>query len=92
MVFFYEMRLYRFWQDGDKRVDCKTPVKKLHRRPGQAIPDCGGRQRERVIPFFASPPEVCKIIYTTNAIESMRMQLRKIIRNCGVRKMILNRL
>jgi len=31
------------------------------------------RQWERVIPFFAYPPAVRKIIYTTNAIESMHM-------------------
>ena len=41
------------------------------------------RQWEQVIPFFAYPPEVRKIIYTTNAIESMHMQLRKIIKNRG---------
>lgn len=41
------------------------------------------RQWEQVIPFFAYPPEVRKIIYTTNAIESMYMQLRKIVKNRG---------
>ncbi|AWY58894.1 hypothetical protein A8H35_11105 [Burkholderia thailandensis] len=29
------------------------------------------RQWEQVIPFFAYPPEVRRIVYTTNAIESM---------------------
>ncbi len=32
----------------------------------------------RVIPFFAHPPEIRKIIYTTNAIESLNMSLRKV--------------
>lgn len=32
----------------------------------------------RVIPFFAHPPEIRKIIYTTNAIESINMSLRKV--------------
>ena len=32
------------------------------------------RQWEQVIPFFAYPPEVRRIVYTTNAIESMHMQ------------------
>lgn len=41
------------------------------------------RQWEQVIPFFAYPPQVRKIIYTTNAIESMHMQLRKIVKNRG---------
>src|SRR6202022_2852594 len=31
----------------------------------------------RVIPFFAYPNEIRKIIYTTTAIESLHMQLRK---------------
>jgi len=41
------------------------------------------RQWEQVIPFFAYPPAVRKIIYTTNAIESMHMRLRKIVKNRG---------
>jgi putative transposase len=38
---------------------------------------------ERFIPFLAFPPEVRKIIYTTNSIESLNYQLRKIIKNRG---------
>src|ERR1043165_4891100 len=41
------------------------------------------RQWEQVIPFFSYPAEVRKIIYTTNAIESLHMQLRKVIKNRG---------
>lgn len=41
------------------------------------------RQWEQVIPFFTYPAEVRKIIYTTNAIESLHMQLRKIIKTRG---------
>ena len=41
------------------------------------------RAWEHVIPFFAFPPEVRRIIYTTNAIESLNMQLRKIIKTRG---------
>ena len=36
-----------------------------------------------VIPFFAFPPEVRRIIYTTNALESLHAQLRKIIKTRG---------
>lgn len=32
----------------------------------------------RVIPFFAHPPEIRKVIYTTNAIESLNSSLRKV--------------
>jgi transposase-like protein len=34
----------------------------------------------RVIPFFDYPPEIRKVIYTTNAIESINMSLRKVIK------------
>ena len=36
---------------------------------------------ERIIPFFAFPHDIRKAIYTTNAIESMNMTLRKVLRN-----------
>jgi putative transposase len=38
---------------------------------------------DRFIPFLEFPPEVRRIIYTTNAIESLNYQLRKIIKNRG---------
>ena len=38
---------------------------------------------ERFIPFLEFPPEVRRIIYTTNSIESLNYQLRKIIKNRG---------
>jgi putative transposase len=38
---------------------------------------------ERVIPFFAFPEEVRKVIYTTNAVEGLHRGLRKIIKNRG---------
>lgn len=41
------------------------------------------RNWDRIIPFFAYPPEIRKIIYTTNAIESVNMSLRKITKNRG---------
>jgi transposase-like protein len=37
----------------------------------------------QVIPFFAFPPAVRKVIYTTNAIESVNARLRKIIKTRG---------
>lgn len=41
------------------------------------------RAWERFVPFLAFPPQVRKIIYTTNSIESLNYQLRKIIKNRG---------
>ena len=36
---------------------------------------------QRLSPFFAYPPEIRKIIYTTNAIESLNNTLKKTIKN-----------
>lgn len=38
---------------------------------------------EQVIPFLAFPPEIRTVIYTTNAIESINYQLRKVTKNRG---------
>jgi putative transposase len=41
------------------------------------------RNWERVTPFFEFPPEIRKVIYTTNAVESLNSSLRKIIKTRG---------
>ena len=41
------------------------------------------RAWDRVIPFFAFPPPIRRVIYTTNAIESINARLRKIIKTRG---------
>jgi len=41
------------------------------------------RAWDRVIPFFAFTPAVRRVIYTTNAIESIHARLRKIIKTRG---------
>lgn len=38
---------------------------------------------QQIIPFFAYPPEIRKVIYTTNAIESLQYSLRKVTRKRG---------
>lgn len=38
---------------------------------------------DRIIPFFVFPPAVRKVIYTTNVIENVNSQLRKIIKTRG---------
>mgnify|MGYP002661862572 FL=1 len=53
---------------------------------GQKFPTVAGAWRrawDRVIPFFAFPPEVRRVIYTTNAVESVNARLRKIIKTRG---------
>ena len=41
------------------------------------------RNWQGIIPFFQFPPEIRKIVYTTNAIESLNMSLRKAIKTRG---------
>ncbi len=55
-------------------------------RWGQKFPTVVASWRRawaHVIPFFAFPPAVRKVIYTTNAIESINARLRKIIKTRG---------
>ncbi len=41
------------------------------------------RNWERITPFFAFPADIRRVIYTTNAVESLNMSLRKIIKTRG---------
>ena len=41
------------------------------------------RNWEHLKPFFAYPADIRKVIYTTNAIESLHMSLRKVIKTRG---------
>lgn len=38
---------------------------------------------DRITPFFAYPPEIRKVIYTTNAIESLNRSMRKVLKTRG---------
>lgn len=53
---------------------------------GQKFPTVAAAWRrawDKVIPFFAFPPPIRRIIYTTNAIESINARLRKIVKTRG---------
>jgi putative transposase len=53
---------------------------------GQKFPSVAAAWRrawEHVVPFLDFPPDIRRVIYTTNAIESLNMQLRKIIKTRG---------
>ena len=55
-------------------------------RWGQRFPTIGKMWRRAwtaVIPFFAFPPEVRRVIYTTNALESVHARIRKVIKTRG---------
>ena len=48
-----------------------------------AIGQAWRRAGEYVVPLFAFPPAIRKMIYTTNAVESLHRSLRKIIKTRG---------
>ena len=89
---------YVTWQDRKKAVADLKPIyraatadeaerqltnfeSKWSKYP--AIARLWREQWERVIPFFSFPVEVRKVVYTTNAVESLHMSLRKIIKTRG---------
>lgn len=63
-------------QDALDEFRAKWPKHKV-------VADVWARNWERVIPFFQFPEEIRKIIYTTNAVESLHMSLRKVTKNRG---------
>jgi transposase-like protein len=55
-------------------------------RLGPAVPPIAPAWRrhwEQVIPLFAHPPEIRRMLYTTNAIESLHLRLRKALKIRG---------
>ena len=56
-----------------------SPLGQANPRSAQVFEDAW----ERFTPFLAFPPMLRKVIYTTNSIESLNYQLRKIIKNRG---------
>jgi putative transposase len=66
--------------------DAERQLGTFEKKWGETHPSIGQSWRRnwpRVIPFFDYPPEIRKVIYTTNAIESLNMSLRKITKNRG---------
>ncbi len=49
----------------------------------QVVADLWERNWQRVIPFFDFSEQIRKILYTTNAVESLHMTLRKVTTNRG---------
>ena len=66
--------------------EAEAMLTEFEARWGETYPPIGRSWRRswaRIIPFFDYPPEIRKVIYTTNAIESVNMSLRKITKNRG---------
>jgi len=70
-------------------IDADTAMQALEtfeEKWGHQLPVIGQAWRaawEHVTPFMAFPPEVRRVIYTTNAIEALNRQLRKAIKTKG---------
>lgn len=65
-------------QEAEMRLDEFTQ-KWNHKYP--SISQLWVNHWENIIPFFDYPADIRKVIYTTNAIESLNMTLRKVIKN-----------
>ncbi len=66
--------------------DAEIRLSEFEGKWGEAYPpivQSWRRNWARIIPFFDYPPEIRRVIYTTNAIESVNMSLRKITKNRG---------
>lgn len=67
-------------------IEAKKALADFEAEWGQKYPSIAASWRrawQEVIPFFAFPPAVHKIIYTTNAIESLNRVIRKTTKTRG---------
>lgn len=71
---------------ADTAQQAEKELQNLSERWGKRYPTIApiwSRAWGQVIPFFAFPAEIRRIIYTTNAVESLNMSLRRIIKTRG---------
>jgi putative transposase len=74
--------IYRAATSEEAEQQLETFAKKWDGRY-PSISQIWRRNWEQVTPFFAYPAEIRKVIYTTNAVESLNMSLRKVIKTRG---------
>lgn len=66
--------------------EAELQLTEFEERWGKEYPPIGQSWRRNwthLVPFFDYPPEIRKVIYTTNAIESVNMSLRKLTKYRG---------
>lgn len=64
----------------------RTELEKLEHKHGDKYPTVIRTFRsrwEQFVPFLSYPQEIRRMLYTTNAVESLNSQLRKVLRNRG---------
>lgn len=68
------------------RAEAEAELDRFAQKWGEKYPiiaQAWHRNGERLCVFFAYPPEIRRVIYTTNAIESTNMGVRKVIKTRG---------
>jgi putative transposase len=68
------------------REGAEAALRSFEEKWGRRYPMIGSSWRanwERVVPFLDFPPDIRRIIYTTNAIESLNSSLRKLVYHRG---------
>lgn len=71
---------------ANTREDAEAALSEFDKQWGGRYPMIGQSWRanwERLVPFLDFAPDIRKVIYTTNAIESVNSQIRKLIKNRG---------
>lgn len=71
---------------AETRGAAELALEEFDRRWGKQYPTIAASWRKRweeVVPFLDFPPEIRRAIYTTNAIEALNRQLRKVIKTRG---------
>ena len=75
-----DLRLIYTAPTADAAADMLEKFADKWDRTHPAISQVWRRNWPRITPFFAFAPDIRKVIYTTNAVESLNMTLRKVIK------------
>ena len=76
-------KVYRAKDAGSGQQELEAFAESMWGQKYPAIPQSWRRHWNEVIPFYAFPDDVRRIIYTTNAIESLNAKLRRAVRTRG---------
>lgn len=71
---------------AETRVAAEGALEEFDKRWGRQYPSVAASWRKRweeIVPFLDFPPEIRKAIYTTNTIEAVNRQLRKVVKTRG---------
>ena len=75
-------RIYRAATEAEAELELVEFAQKWD-GPYPTISRSWQKHWDRIVPFLAYPPEIRKVIYTTNAIESLNRSLRRVLKTRG---------